>query len=137
MDALLRNIQRARYLASPRFLQGVSQHMGARSQELVDEGYANRRDPDGAAWLPTKQRNPILERTGAYRASWQLAFGRNAFVLTAAGIPYARFHEYGTARLPRRRTIPVGGRPLPPRWSQRLTEGVNADFRYALRGGWL
>lgn len=137
MDALERNIQRARYLASPRFLQTVSQHMGAQARELVDEGYQNRRDPDGAAWKPTKQRNPILERTGAYRASWRLSFGRNAFVLTAAGIHYAGYHEYGTSRLPRRRTIPIGGRPLPPRWSLRFSEGVGTDFRYALRGGWL
>jgi hypothetical protein len=107
--------------------------MAVESLQLVDEGFAERRDPYGEPWAPTKRPNPILEKTGEMRNGWSLARvdGRGFSMVNATG--YAPFQQYGTRHIVIRRMVPTKARGLGPIWGPRLREVGMRVLRDALK----
>ena len=118
----------------PYFLTDASEKMAAETLSLIDEGFAQQRDPYGDAWKPTKQPNPILEETGAMRRGWSVLGISSSGFRVGNTTEYAAYHQGGTRYLPIRRMVPLASRGLGPIWGPRLKEIARASLVEALRG---
>lgn len=107
-------------------MAGLLDAVSGRLEERIGLRLDTKKDPDGRPWEPIAEstrlryeladdgarRGTLLERTGLMRASLtRTVLKRDAVV--GFGRPYAVFHEFGTARMPRRGLVfsdPVSGR---------------------------
>jgi phage gpG-like protein len=95
-----------RALGEQEFLERLSGRMAERTLDLIDEGYQHRRSPYGTPWAPTKQPNPILEKTGAFRSGWSVKRADSRGFTVGSDVDYGSFHQSGTARMVARKTVP-------------------------------
>lgn len=100
-------------------LLSASKAMHDEVKELIDEGYAQRRDPSGKKWARRKRRYPwpILNKTLAMRRGWKGTSNQHQFGFRNA-VPYTVFHQKGTRFMVARKSVPENA--LPPRWRVRL-----------------
>jgi phage gpG-like protein len=77
------------------------------------EGFQTSSDPDRVAWRPLKRRRgrPLV-KTGRLRGSISAVIQGDA-VSVFSGVPYSRFHQFGTASIPARVHIGIGSRVWP------------------------
>lgn len=104
---------------APRLLLDISRNLAEESLTLAAEGYRAARDPYGAAWAPRKRGGggrALLVRTGAMRNSASVVAATKRYFTIAYTMAYARFHQNGTRRMPRRSVLPRGSR-LPGSWA--------------------
>lgn len=117
---------RLRRLESDGWRDELYERIGKRLHELVQEGWQKRADPYGNAWAPTQQPNPILEDSGAMRASTGYTVDSHGITLTVADFK-AAFHQHGTSRgIVPRRMLPE--ETLPPAWLDEIKRIVDAFF---------
>lgn len=126
-------VRRLEALTTPQWRQSLSRQLAEQTLQLIDDGFKGRRDPYGDAWAPTKQPNPILERTGDMRRSWSIkSVTPEGFTITNP-MPYTVFHQAGTThaarssvrtrkessarKMPPRRMVPMEG-IMPLKWRQ-------------------
>ena len=100
-----------------RDLSPVTQIIAADTMTLIDDSFAGSRAPDGAAWAPLAA-STLARRRGttatilvdktilrpsifARAQPTGLQFGTN--------VPYGRYHQTGTRRMPRRAFLPIDG----------------------------
>lgn len=97
-----------------RDLTPVTQVIAADTAALIDDSFAQSRDPSGTAWEPLKpatvarrrgNKATILVDTGRLRGSI-FARGQRTGVQFGTNVPYAAPHQIG-GRLPRRAFLPV------------------------------
>jgi hypothetical protein len=125
-------IQRLDALASPQWRESLSRQLAEQALQLIDDGFKRRQDPYGEKWAPTKQPNPILERTGIMRGTWgKKTVSPSGFVVST--VDYAIFAQAGTEhaarssaktkkesparKTPPRRMVPVNN-VMPMKWQQ-------------------
>lgn len=85
------------------------------------KGFRDERDPDGVPWKPlkyprrnSKGRDRILQDTGLMRTSVTAMGGQNTdeigptWLEWGTSVPYAKYHQYGTSRIPQRQFLGVG-----------------------------
>lgn len=104
----------------------LSDHLGHKALELVQEGFAKEQDPYGTSWEPKKYHNgrKILVASGDMQASYEVDIKKDGFRITN-DVPYAGFHQSGTDHMPARKTIPDDG--TLGRWEGDLREAA-IDF---------
>jgi len=89
---------------------------GPEALREFDQAFAQ----DGPGWAPNSGRNPVLDKTGALRASYaQQGAPGNVFVVSPQGaqfgssLPYAALHQLGgETTLPNGRKVVVPARPV-------------------------
>lgn len=93
--------------------------MNEETKLLIDDGFAKRQDPSGKRWARRKRRYPwpILNKTLALRRGWKAEGNQHYFGFRNA-IPYAVFHQKGTANMVARKMVPEGA--LPRKWRDRI-----------------
>jgi phage gpG-like protein len=106
-------------LTEQSFLEQLSTRMAERSLDLIDQGYQRREDPYGNAWATTKQKNPILEKSGDFRREWEVKRADVRGFTVASDVEYGSFHQSGTGRMVARKTVPDEGGGL-GRWEEPL-----------------
>jgi len=85
------------------------------------KGFRDERDPDGVPWKPlkyprrnSKGRDRILQDTGLMRTSVTAQGGQNTdeigptWLEWGTSVPYAKYHQDGTSRIPQRQFLGVG-----------------------------
>lgn len=86
------------------------------------KGFRDERDPDGVPWKPlkyprrnSKGRDRILQDTGLMRTSVTAGGGGQnideigpTYLEWGTSVPYAKYHQYGTSRIPVRQFLGVG-----------------------------
>ncbi len=112
----------------------VAKEVAPQCKSLVEQGFATKKDPYGAAWKPIKQNTiargteSALVRTGRMRDGIDvLPFGAKLRILL--GQFYARFH-ISTGR----RTLPKAGQ-LPDPWGVVISKAAEAAFQKIAGGG--
>jgi hypothetical protein len=95
-------------LGEPAFLERLARGMAERTLDLVDQGYQQRQDPYGMRWTTTKQKNPILERTGYFRSGWGIRRADSRGFTISSAAEYGEYHQTGTRRMVARKTVPEG-----------------------------
>lgn len=106
--------------------------------------HAQQRDPWGAAWKPLapatvrkKGHSRILIDTGRMLSSYSYRVEGDS-VRFGPRVPYARFHQFGTARIPRRAVLPLdrsGNVRLPADYRRELEDIIQRVFIRPLQGG--
>lgn len=128
LDQLIRKLQRA---SDPAVLRSIMAVVAEEAIDLVKEGFDKERDPYGAKWQPLKRRaGRILQDTGRLKASWhrRSVTATRAVIGSAAG--YAKFHQFGTRRMPARRMVPSG--KLPGLWRKAIHEAAIETFKSSI-----
>lgn len=126
---LFRDLKRQlRDLESPRTMQDLHNIAGRAASELVAQGFAQARDPDGVPWAPTKRRNPILVDSKALRDGIRWKADSRGLVIRTTGKAneYAAFHQDGTRG--RTRALDKRGRFRSDRSTNRLKRSVRIVY---------
>lgn len=101
-----------------RGFRDVMEELAGKAGDLVAEGFATGRAPDGSAWKPTQRGNsPLQGKTGrlARYASDVKPTARGLRVRTS--LPYANVHLHGYGAIPARPYLPSEDlSKLPVRW---------------------
>ncbi len=134
MAGLSRLIARLEALASPEWRTNLSRQLAEQSLDLIDATFKGRKNPYGDKWTPTKQPNPILEKTGALRNSYSIVTVTPEGFSIRSSSPYSGYHQYGThhaARsnvktkndtrehgLPARPMVPTSAAGMPANWDR-------------------
>lgn len=135
MTTIAQFIVRLQRMQKPEFRQLIAQKLGDEMVRQIGIGFDTRSDPYGNYWA-ARQRSypwPILEKTGALRASYRIVSVGPDHVRVASNSPYAGFHQFATVNLPFRRMIPVATRGLGV-WGARLKYLAAQEIRSALLG---
>ena len=105
-------IARLRRVSSAAFREELSKKLAEEALRQVDAGFREARDPYGKPWAPTKQPNPILQRSGAFRSDWSIAgYTKDGFRIISA-VEYGGYHQHGTKSIAIRMVIPTAKRGL-------------------------
>jgi hypothetical protein len=119
-----------RALASPAAMQDFYDEAGAACADLVRQGFAQSRAPNGTPWRPTKAGNPPLVRTGAMAGSVEHVVTGNGFQIIITD-PKSVFHQRGTSRgIPARPMLPEGS--LPPAYAAEIERVWREHFNNVL-----
>jgi hypothetical protein len=105
-------IARLERLASPEWTTELARRQSDRVLDLIDNGYRDKTNPYGEPWAPTKQKNPILERSGTFRRTWTPEKATSDGFSIVSGVLYGGFHQDGTAKIIPRKVIPDAERGL-------------------------
>ncbi len=126
MSGFSNAIAKLERLASPAWLGELARRQSERTLDLIDNGFRDKVSPYREPWQVTKQKNPILERTGAFRREWHPDRISSAGFSIVSGVFYGGFHQTGTAKMVARKVAPDASRGLGG-WQEPLDK-VAADF---------
>lgn len=98
-------------MATLRDTTPVMRAIGQQLESNINTRFATKTAPSGAAWAPWSKgtarsradegRGTLLSYTGRLQDSLTFTATRDS-VTVGFGVPYAQYHEYGTARMPAR-----------------------------------
>jgi phage gpG-like protein len=128
---LQRLVGRLEALTRSSFIEGVKRRVAVQGLKLIGAEFASSTDPYGVSWPSLRYPRPggpVLVKTGVMRDSI-LAYPTPDGVLFRVATPYAKFHQYGTGRIPIRRMVPATFLGIPPAWSAMVAEAFNAEIR--------
>ena len=92
----------------------------------VKLGFRGSKAPNGAPWKPLKVRDGRpLRDTGRLGNSFTVKIS-GQLVTLGTNVVYARFHQFGTPRIPARPMLPLSG--LTPSWNKAITRAVDRAF---------
>lgn len=112
----------------------VAVGLAVAGQQLVRDGFARAKAPDGQRWAPLKRPRPggrVLVKTGKLAAAAPVyTVDRTGFVMDAVPriAPYGRFHMTGTRTMVARPFLPGDGQ-LSPGWSIALDAAADDAAR--------
>ncbi len=102
----------------------------------VEEQFDKSRDPYDRPWrklskvtIRRKKSSKILIDHGFLRKSVDYRLKRNS-VLLFFGKKYAKYHQYGTIRIPTRLLLPVKSLGLPAKWSRDIENILKRSLKW-------
>lgn len=127
--------------------------IGAAAETRARLGFRNSAAPSGEKWAPLKRRRRANARAGVRlsaaqrrRRGGQKPLQHTGALLRSinyrstptqrrvrlfAGVDYARYHQFGTSRIPARPFFPTSA-DLPPRWRRAITKAAEREIERAL-----
>jgi phage virion morphogenesis protein len=100
--------------------QPLFQAIGQMADRRLQDTQSAGQDPYGRTWEPLATGEPsFLRQTGDLENSrnWEAGQG---YARIGFGAHYAKFHQTGTSKMPRRRLVPDRG--LPGDWDQEISD---------------
>jgi phage virion morphogenesis protein len=120
-----------RLIAKASDLSPVMQETGEYMLLQLREGFESESDPYGAAWAPLaastlrqKKGTSILNDTGTMMGTLAYVAGGNQ-VEAGVNTFYAKYHQFGTVKMPQRKIVPDEG--APPEWEGEI-EDIFKDY---------
>ena len=107
----------------------------------ISDCFDKEESPDGVSWAPLKPSTlkrkragstKILQDKGILRLSFLANVSNEGFSITT-GVPYAKWHQEGTSKMPARPFMPIGknGERIPAELWERIID----DFGHYIRMG--
>lgn len=129
----LRNLSTALKALPAKLRLEAGKALGQEAMKQIADGFREERDPYERPWEPLKKRRGrILRDTGRLRNSFFVRPMLLGFAVTS-NVRYARFHQQGTRRMPRRMMMPSGR--LGPIWTDALNRVANKLMKRWVNGG--
>lgn len=133
-DRLMADFPACLARARKRALQDIGQHVASRAT-LAFRTEALRPSP----WAPRKASrrddgHPLLIRSGTLRQSISWRFVGDDAVVVGSGQKYARYHQFGTKRMPARPFFPIDGNGgLVPAMERKIKGTIRRIFADEMR----
>jgi phage gpG-like protein len=103
---------------TPKVLEQISRDMADETVGLVQDGFREETDPYGDRWTPKQAqdgRKTLSGKTSRLKGGWHVSARSSRGFTVSPAVNYARFHQSGTRRMPRRAMVPFEGR-IPAKW---------------------
>lgn len=117
-------------------LEIVSATVAEEFIDLIRKGFREQRDPYGVPWRPKRAqdgRNTLTGATGRLKNSWHVKSMDKRGFEVSSDVQYARYHQRGNRRLPKRMMVPTRRRALPKDWKRAIeaaaTDALAAHFK--------
>lgn len=108
-------------------LEIVSATVAEEFIDLIKQGFREQRDPYGTPWKPKQAqdgRNTLTGPTGRLKNSWHVKSMDKKGFEVSSDVDYARYHQRGHRRLPKRMMVPTRRRALPRAWKTAIEEAA-------------
>lgn len=127
--------------------------IGAAAETQTRLGFRRGKAPDGTAWQPLKRQRranaraasrlspaqrrrrggqkPLQDTGRLLRGISYRSAPTHRRVRLFADVQYARYHQFGTKRIPARPFLPTSA-DLPPRWRRAISKAAEAEIQRAL-----
>lgn len=110
---------------TPDVLADISRIGAEELIDLVQQGFAEERNPYGDPWKPKKRpdgRAILVGKTAHLRRRWHVKKSDKGGFTIAPSVSYAAYHQRGTKRMSKRMMVPQKSSGLPPKWKNALVE---------------
>lgn len=104
----------------------AAREIQAEVAKQIDQGFQTKSDPYGSKWLPPKDGNPTMERTGALRRGFVVRVVSNGVGLSLEITnreDYAKWLQAGTSKMVPRKMVP--DRAIPAEWKEIFTRAYD------------
>lgn len=107
-DELIAKIKR---IANPKTREKIMKYVAGKLESHTRKGFAKQIDPSGKKWAKVKKsagnkNKKILTRTGAMASGIRSAYTETMAQWGISAVtPYAKYHQYGTRKMPQRKII--------------------------------
>lgn len=112
--------------APKRIQMAAAREIQAEVAKQIDQGFQTKSDPYGSKWLPPKDGNPTMERTGALRRGFVVRVVSNGVGLSLEITnreDYAKWLQAGTSKMVPRKMVP--DRAIPAEWKEIFTRAYD------------
>jgi len=130
-DAALKKIYvQLKGLSDRQLATKISKNLAQQAVSEIQKGFRASRDPYGNAWAPLKHRQgkPLLD-SGRLRNSYTAASVTAAGFRIGTNAVYSGTHQFGTARVPMRRIMPIGSLGLGEIWHRAMNATAASILR--------
>ena len=121
---------------APKRIQRIAaKNVAAAVEELIDEGFRQRKDPYGKRWTPPKDGGTPMERTGRLRSGFRVRVvpgGAGFSVEITNKAEYAQWLQRGAVGLEARMMVP--GARMSATWKRRIDDVYAAAIEEWYRG---
>ncbi|RTL09249.1 MAG: hypothetical protein EKK62_03150 [Acidimicrobiia bacterium] len=121
-------------VASGETARAITREIAGELDALVREQFQRGRDPYGVPWEAPKDGGRPGVRSGKLKGSVSVRAAGNRILLSASGVPYARFFSRGTSRMAARPIFPEASIGLPPKWRDIIDKAARRYVRRAVKG---
>jgi phage gpG-like protein len=108
-------------------------NIGSELNKNIKDLFESKKSPFGVKWIPSKSNPDTLVDTGALKSSGQFKTTESKVVIEyGSGLKYARIHNDGVGKMPKRQFVPNKGK-LPKDWRKQtesiLKKGLFGDIK--------
>lgn len=120
-------------LASGDTGRAIARDIAGELQAKVDDQFRRGVDPYGSRWVPPKDGGKSGVRSGKLRGSVTVRAYGPRILLSASGVTYAGFFNYGTSKMAARPIFPERSIGLPPSWKAIIEKAARRHVARKLR----